>query len=114
MKTSAVKTMEQAQTSDRKSFEPKKADLSMALKGSKEATSSSLEQPPKKKPKQSDSQTPPGNFLTLPFIQVEPISFAYPFDLPDPSTEDQLTITKLFTRSKTPPPTIIDTSVNIL
>ena len=40
LKSSTMRTREQAQNSNRKSFEPKKADPSMVLKGSKEATGS--------------------------------------------------------------------------
>ena len=75
---------------------------------------SSPEQTSKKKLKPTDSQVPPGKFLTSTFVQIEPMSFAYPSDLPDPSMEDQLTVTKMLADSKTPLPTIIDLSVSTI
>ena len=80
----------------------------------KDSIVSSPEQPPKKKSKPIDSQLPPSKFLTFPFAKIKPMSFAYPSDFPDPSTEDQLTITKMFVGSKTPSPAIIDLSVSTL
>ena len=78
-------------------------------------TSSSLpEQPLQKRLKLSDSRTPPGKFLNFRFTQVEPVSFAYPSDLPDPSPEDLLTITEIRLGAKPASPAIIDLSVSIL
>ena len=108
-----TKALEQAET-QRKSPESKKSEPLTVLKGMKDFMVSSPKQPPKKKSKPTDSQLPLGKFLTSHFAQIEPISFAYPSDLPDPSTKDQLTITKMFAGSRTPLPTIIDLSIGTL
>ena len=71
------------------------------------------EQPSLKRLKLSDSRSPPGKFLNFHFTRVEPVSFAYPSDLPDPSPEDQLTIAEIRLGAKSASPAIIDLSVSI-
>ena len=96
------------------SLELKKSNPSIVAKDSKDTLASSPEQPKKKKLKYTKSQPPPGKFLSFSFIQIEPMSFAYPSDLPDPSSDDQLTITDMFAGLKSSSPAIIDLSVSIL
>ena len=96
------------------SLELKNSDPLTIAKDSKNTSTSSLEQPQKKKPKHTESRPPPRKFLTFPCIQIKPMSFAYPFDILDPSSDNQLTITDMFAGSKSPSPAIIDLSVRIL
>ena len=79
--------------------ELKKSNSSTAAKDRKDNPVSFSEQP-QKKPKLTDSQPPPGKFLTLPLIGIEPMSIAYPSNSPDCSSEDRLTIADLFVHSK--------------
>ena len=78
----------------------------------KDTLGSLSEQPSPKRPKLSDSQPSPGKFLNFHFTRVEPVSFAYPSNLPDPSLEDQLTIAEIRLGAKSASPTIIDLSVS--
>ena len=82
------------------SLELKKFGSSNAVKDSKGTLVSSPEQPQKKKPKLTESQPPPGKFLTLPLIRIEPMFFAYPSNSPDPLPEDRLTTADMFVSSK--------------
>ena len=88
VKSFVAKALEQAQTVEKKSPKLKKSGPPIVLRGSKDTSGSSPEQAPKKKPKQIDSLPPPSKFLTFPLIRVEPMSFAYPSNLPDSFAED--------------------------
>ena len=94
--------------------ELKKSGYSTAAKDSKDTLVSSLEQPQKKKLKHTESQPPPGKFLTFRLIWIEPMYFAYPSNFPNPSPEDLLTITNMFADSKTSTQAITNLSVSVL
>ena len=79
----------------------------------RDTLSSLPEQPSQKRLKLSDSRSPPGKFLNFHFSRVEPVSFAYPSDLPDPLPDDQLTIAEIRLGAKSASSTIIDLSVSI-
>lgn len=79
----------------------------------KDASGSRVEQPLSKKLKPSEARPPPGKSLTFQSTRVEPLSFAYPSDLPDPSREDQLTIAEIRQGARSTVPTIIDLSVRM-
>ena len=96
------------------SLELKKSNPSIVAKDSKDTVASSPEQPKKKKLKYTKSQPPPGKFLSFSFIQIEPMSFAYPSDLLDASLDDQLTISDMFAGPKSYSPVVIDLLVSIL
>ena len=69
---------------------------------------------PKKKLKQTDtSNFHPSKFLLSSGYWIEPISFAYPFDFLDASTEDQFTILKLISTPQTPSTTTTDALVSL-
>ena len=90
----------------------KSGHLSATQTDPKNTLGSLPKQPSQKRLKLSDSRPPPSKFLNFHFTRVELVSFAYPFDLPDPSSEDQLTITEIRLGTKFASPSIIDPSVS--
>ena len=107
IKSATSKVLEQKSPEQSKSDHP-----STTQKGPKDTLGFFPELPPQKRPKLSDSRLPPGKFLNSHFTLVEPVSLAYPSDLPDPLSEDQLTITEIRSGTKFASPLIIDPSVS--
>ena len=107
IKSVASKVLEQKSPEQSKPGQP-----SLSQKSLKETLGSFSDQPPQKRPKLSDFRLPPGKLLNSNFTHVEPVSFAYPSDLPDPSSEDRLTITEIFLGTKSATPSIIYLSVS--
>ena len=108
MKSAASKVLEQKSPELSKSGHPSATHVDP-----KDSLGSLPEQRSQKKPKLSDSRPPPGKFLNFHFTRVEPVSFAYPSDFPDPSPDDQLTIAEIHLGAKSASSTIIDLSVSI-
>ena len=80
-----------------------KKDSEKNLEVPKDLTSTFSDNPLKKKVRVSKSSNlPPGNLLTSNIISVEPISFAYSFDILDTTREAQLVVLD----PVSPPPTL--------